>query len=714
MGPCCGSSDEEEDDTCVGQPGPAEVRSCTDVIWFLIFLIYLGCFGVLGFEICRHSNIHKILHGRDDTGQFCGLGDMETKPKIYYYKFAFNPATGLLPVKKGTCVKTCPEKGDLIPKGEEKLYVALPTLSVMNRCYPRADSDETPGTTLCVYPKCEKTPEPSKARQICGIDLDDTKDYWLLGKPDKWMQLGWQSVGVAQTKIDKWTKIGEAAATDKKIQAECEVRKVRRVITTDENMKADELQQFISKYVGYVHKATGDLMKHKYVVLLCGLGGSFMLSVVAIIVFAACAKAMLVILIALLFAVLVGMDAVLFVNAGVLTREHAAFILNEQTLNQISVVLNEAKFVGDSKHLQTAAFVGAIILAIIIPILALAMCCMRQTFRICVELMRQAGQTLCEMPSLLLFPFVVFISIAAHGLLLMRVLLGVVTLEESFFTDRLKWETPTIDDMNEARFYLGWTVIFSFLWIFYFHVAVFTVTVSGAVSHWYFYRNDADRNAGTGIHSDGWFFGRPVIVALARVYRYHLGSCAFGALLMATLNTLRLILEYINARTKDSQEANPVLKITVQCLRCFLCCLDRCLQYITTYAYINVSVTGKGFCRSAHAAVILFVKYPIQVTWDGMLTNLLQFTAGCTIPGTMVLVAVYMSGAYLLNSLVIAGLAYMVTRLAVSVYDVCVSALFLCVVRDVEKFEGAYLTEQMAAAMGMSGKKRDTEEIEMS
>jgi choline transporter-like protein 2/4/5 len=46
----------------------------------------------------------------------------------------------------------------------------------------------------------------------------------------------------------------------------------------------------------------------------------------------------------------------------------------------------------------------------------------------------------------------------------------------------------------------------------------------------------------------------PIATSLFRTLRFHSGSLAFGALVLTVVHTIRVIVEYINNKTKDIQE----------------------------------------------------------------------------------------------------------------------------------------------------------------
>jgi len=59
----------------------------------------------------------------------------------------------------------------------------------------------------------------------------------------------------------------------------------------------------------------------------------------------------------------------------------------------------------------------------------------------------------------------------------------------------------------------------------------------------------------------------PVLWAMRRVARYHLGSIALGAFLVAVIQYIRVLLEYVDRKTKEMQEDNPVIKYAMCCIK---------------------------------------------------------------------------------------------------------------------------------------------------
>ena len=109
---------------------------------------------------------------------------------------------------------------------------------------------------------------------------------------------------------------------------------------------------------------------------------------------------------------------------------------------------------------------------------------------------------------------------------------------------------------------------FGLLWGVNFITGIFIVASAAAVGKWYFTKNKRRRAK------------MPVIQGLKMTLRYHLGSIAMGSFLIAVIQFLRAILEYVDKKTKKAQQKNPLIKAIICCLKCCLWCFEKCMKYI--------------------------------------------------------------------------------------------------------------------------------------
>merc|ERR1711939_610793 len=91
----------------------------------------------------------------------------------------------------------------------------------------------------------------------------------------------------------------------------------------------------------------------------------------------------------------------------------------------------------------------------------------------------------------------------------------------------------------------------------------------------------------------------PIRRSMHRAVRYHVGSIALGSFIVAVVQFIRAVLEYIDRKTWEMQEGNPILKYVMCCVKYCMWYLEKVLKYINRNAYILVAVKGYSYCYSA-------------------------------------------------------------------------------------------------------------------
>lgn len=96
------------------------------------------------------------------------------------------------------------------------------------------------------------------------------------------------------------------------------------------------------------------------------------------------------------------------------------------------------------------------------------------------------------------------------------------------------------------------------------------------------------------------------------VFRYHLGSIAFGSFLIALIQFIRIIFEYYRKQIEKANKENPMIKCLLFTTSYILDCLERFIKFISKNAYIQIAITGKNFCAAAWNAFILILKNALR------------------------------------------------------------------------------------------------------
>ena len=134
--------------------------------------------------------------------------------------------------------------------------------------------------------------------------------------------------------------------------------------------------------------------------------------------------------------------------------------------------------------------------------------------------------------------------------------------------------------------YAGLYLLFVWFWTSQFIVAVGQLVVALSTSLWYFSRNRS-------LVKNATFFKAVCLVSF-----WHLGTAAFGSLIIAIVKTMRAILTYIQKKAMKSNLKIAVVILSV--LKCLLWCVEKCLKFINKQAYIQTGKTHTTLCETQY------------------------------------------------------------------------------------------------------------------
>ena len=137
-----------------------------------------------------------------------------------------------------------------------------------------------------------------------------------------------------------------------------------------------------------------------------------------------------------------------------------------------------------------------------------------------------------------------------------------------------RWQTMTI--------YMGLYHLFGLLWTMQFILGYGYVVLAASIGHYYWYRADSSLMPKF-----------PVLRSMRLATFYHLGSVALGSLIVAVIQFVRILLIYLDRKTKRLQDTSVLLKWCMCCVKCCMWYLEKVVKYINRNAYILVGVKGE-------------------------------------------------------------------------------------------------------------------------
>ena len=146
----------------------------------------------------------------------------------------------------------------------------------------------------------------------------------------------------------------------------------------------------------------------------------------------------------------------------------------------------------------------------------------------------------------------------------------------------------SISSYTDGSLFRFYYFFFATLWCGAFISAVGIFVIAACCAMWYY-------NHGANEDLDS-----PVSRSIKMAFRYHFGSLAFGAFILAVIQFLQAMVEAFKAQAESSgADRNVCFETIINCIRCCLACIERIVQFLNKTAYIQIAIRGKNFCMAA-------------------------------------------------------------------------------------------------------------------
>lgn len=319
---------------------------------------------------------------------------------------------------------------------------------------------------------------------------------------------------------------------------------------------------------------------------------------------------------------------------------------------------------------------------------------LRKRINLAIGLVKIAARAVGSMRSIVLLPFVLVGGLALFVLPWVFYMLSLASLgdlkinqievpdpSDPLGDDTIIVNVRTYEYDDEAK-RTGWFLLFALLWTSQFIVAVGYLTVAVAFSS-YFFARDKSRIG----------FWTP-FTSLAFVLRYHMGTAAFGSLIIAIIQQIRAVVGYIQKKAEEAD--NKIAKYLLCACQCCLWCLEKCMKFLNKNAYVQTAIFGSSFCKAAKDAFFLILRNILRV---GAVTLVGSFV---TFIGKVFVVSVATAGSFyimdtqfedkvnglLLPTLFVFLLSYFTAELFMDIYTLAMLTMLQCFIADEEMGTG--------------------------
>ncbi|CAD5113685.1 DgyrCDS2846 [Dimorphilus gyrociliatus] len=746
--------------------GPIKDRGCTDIICCLLFIIFV--LGMVAVSILGNPKL--LLYPTDSDGNLCGYKsatrDLSDKPYLFYFDMLACAKVGagislssLVSLGCPTtqiCVEHCPrkawswigqytkEKFGGSKSGRSDMICKIPK---DNNFYKQVCVEKCP-SKYWAWPvqygkeKINSNDKSGRSDMICHYSIGgNTGDARLTNDDVKTLV---ENENCAPYYVKSEPLIGRCIPS-----IFGAIKDKAATIVGDGQAMADAANNTVT--YGYLEKGSKYLalflsakeygvkiyqdVRASWWLILVGLGLAMLLSFIWIV------------LMRWLAGVIVWLTILLFVGLFGFATGYCGYRYwqmkdDPEHEGSLEFSTNLSYYTNLSKTWLALAIIAGIFLLIILILLIF----LRSRIRIAISLIKASSRAIGNMVFTLFWPIIPFLlQLCLFGFWIAAALFlatmgsakyAGATFNGSQFDDVTKEYTVKIQEAvgcnssatgarEKACHFLGYTeqytvylqffMLFMLFWVMNFIIALGQMTLAGSFASYYWAFNKP---------SDIPAF--PVTGSLLRTLRYHVGTLAFGSLIIAIIQIIRVFLEYLDHKLKGKE--NAVAKFFLCCLKCFFWCLEKFMKFINKNAYILCAIYGKNFCISAKNAFFLIMRNVVRVVVVDKVTDFVMFI------GKLVIVAAVAIGSFFVLSgdlakldiplasniptnknvqfvpmiIIIIG-SYVIAAAFFSVYSMAVDTLFLCFLEDLERHDGTpekpyYMSKDLMDILGKKNK----------
>ncbi|TMW66846.1 hypothetical protein Poli38472_011962 [Pythium oligandrum] len=658
---CCKRAETPPADDGEGSnPFKPSNRKCTDLLFVLLFFVFwIGMIIIAGVAY-KHGEPKRLVYGTDWKGRTCGVKadakdgvpayDFTKYPYLMYPRlsedivalYGENPdASDLMSPSAlskfyGVCVTECPMLDKTSPTYVHAYIDYVLNVDPVNKIYTKAGKsveDEDAGSpwrlmvdTTNVLNRClelSKVEVQQSARCIDDCSADEIADY--------------QTSGATQTTCGQDPTLNplrdcgnkECTAFVLSYRASCTSIETSRQEKQVTSARSDPIIDMLSRRYYMVARWIGDVQKAAFPILICGGGFALILGFLWLLMLRFCAGLFvwIVIILVIIMQLVITLFCAYEGNLLNSTKIDAAMTKMGVQSGTFSTYMSDSanyingsgfKVTEDQVHYWAIACY-VLIAADVVLLLVLVFMCSR--IRIAIGIIREASKALQTMPSLVFYP--VLPTIFAMGLVAYWVVAAAYIMTSASITLKdvqnaagdVVGKAPPISaeiENNNVVNYLLIYHLFGLLWTNQFIQAIAYTTIAGCFCE-YYWTLDKRQVPGFAVMRSMW-----------RTTRYHLGSMAFGSLIIAVVQMLRLGLEYIDQKMRSAKQGNSVIKVIMCCLKCCMWCFEKCVKFLNNNAFILVAMKGASFCPAMKDSFLLLFNNAARVATVSIITRFLM------------------------------------------------------------------------------------------
>lgn len=687
----------------------AKKRSCTDILCVVLLFVFIGCWIFVAYLGYREGDINRVMFPTDTEGNICGRYHMELRPNLLLFDITecLNPAALIsgCPTPH-VCVSHCPNE---TYSAYRSLAEGVDEGSIKERMYPYCNVQNK-------HDLHKYSVEQLIQNEICPP--------WYIASSSLFGRCFPSSSNTSTT------------TNEQIIRAQDNPNK--------EAIGQIKLQQALYRLTAYLNirevgeRIFSDLAETWWMIGV-GLIGACLLSFIWIVLMRFLAGLMVWLSISI---ILLGTGGLLaycsYELYGVWTNP------TDSSMKNILQVSYTPEYFNDLLQLRDTWLAFTIILGILFLIIVCVFIFLRQRISIAINLIEEGSKAVGSMCSSLFFPFIPFVLQLCVTCCFLLVAMYLASSGQSdyrvYFKDD-KCDNEECDQFNSndtctkqsfepcanvcphshCQFvkytknsdfsWLQLVNVFGLYWGLFFFSAYAELVLAAVFSRWYWTKKGDKMPCCLLLRCMGLAF-------------YHVGTIAFGSLILAIIRFIRTILEYIEKKCKNFN--NDLVRCLLCMCKCCLWCLEKIMRFLNKNIYIMCAMKGTNFWTSGQEAFNLIMRNLVRVVvLDGVCDFLILL-------GKLVIVLIngtlsyFFFGRYIpeiqehipnLNYMftpivfIVVG-SYLIASAFFGVYSMAVDTLFLCFLEDLERNDGTpgkqyYMSKSLKKILGKMEKNAE-------
>ncbi|KAM7357809.1 choline transporter-like protein 1 [Cochliomyia hominivorax] len=620
----CAASSEEEP-----QQNRPKYRTCTDTFWLAIFILFWLFLIVIAIFSFVYGNPLRVINGYDSFGNTCGVKKNEHYPNY--------PLSGLNTIDKPhllyfdirklkdsvkVCVKECPKKTLTNSKDVYNYY-----LETQNK--------------LCRYDFDMST----LANNTQG---DVSKLFNYLGPcPDFPI---YESSPVLHRCVPK--------------SKNAPVQDMYKMLNS-----WDAAQQFLADIYASWH----------FIAIICGI--SFLISIALVTLMHWLSRIVSWLICVLVIVASVGL-------CGALWYAYYSIKHKEKINTQFSYL---EEFVRNEQAVFTLAILATITMIILIVIIYY----LKNKLSGLSALFEESGKCMMNLPGLIIAPLLAFLVLAIFLAFWVLVVICIATAsapgdknpfapldnthKHAITTDVTITNTGSKSfqpiEFTEAKTLksMFWIYVIGLIWTTEFIFACQQFALAAAVAFWYFNKPTST----------------PTTYAIGKLVKYHLGTVAKGSFVITIFKIPRLILTYLYAKLKKGEDKGS--ECAACCLKCCICgfwLLEKFIRFLNHNAYTVVAIESINFCPAAGIAWNAMATNALQVATINSVGDFILFLGKIVVAAIAGLIGIFVLkdkpglNFYMAPVILIIVFSFFIAHIVLSLFEMVVDTLFLCVCED--------------------------------